>query len=412
MTDPQEKEINQITIKLLNQGSHGCIYRPEIKCDSTIGSSKYISKIQLSEENVKSEMEIGNIVQQKIKDYIYYFAPLLETCPVSLKEIPKEEKDKCEIFETNEIPTEETKYISTKIRYVGNQELEQYLLALPQDDTTLIKNKLLAGYKYLCWGLQKLANNDIIHFDIKEKNIVYDATARLPIIIDFGISFIIDSTLTPQTYHKTFYTKKYYPYWCFDIYLISNIIHTILLPQTQKTIQKMPFLATKNTSLQIVEKIYDSFYLEFNQFARQYMPEFTDAELLEAKKQTIAYYAKYNEKPWEELIKGELRPEIYRTWDHYSLAFSYLIMVKSLSQQSQTAPHTAAPPLATQPVAIQPEPPIVIQPEPPIATQPVAQPATQPPTIKGGSSAAYHDFTLFLKQIVLSAPDKRPQPAP
>ena len=364
-TEIKNEEINRVTIKLLNQGAHGCIYRPEIKCDSTIGSSNYISKIQTNIENVKSEMIIGEEVKEKIKDYIYYYAPILETCDVYLKEIPKEEKEKCEVLinynENNEIKSETKKYISTKIRYIGNEELETYILNLPQEDKKLINEKMEASYKYICLGLQKLADNDIVHFDIKEKNIVYDINARLPIIIDFGISFK-PLTLNKSTYETAFYTKKYYPYWCFDIYLISNIVQVILLPEKKNipTIQKLPYIVTKTVNLEIIEKIYDTYYLEFIKFTKLYLPEFNENELLESKKEIVAYYLSYIDKTWEELIEKELRPEIYRTWDHYSLAFTYLIIIKSI--------------------------------------------------IKNEEINHYEKFTNYLKKIILSAPNKRPQP--
>jgi serine/threonine protein kinase len=364
--DEKDSTINRVTIQLLNQGAHGCIYRPEIKCDSTIGSPKYISKIQTNIENVKSEMEIGELIKEKIKDYIYYYAPLLESCEVSLKEIPKDEKDKCELLqnynEKNEIIPETKKYISTKIRYVGNEELETYMHNLPQEDKSLIKEKLEGSYKYLCWGLKKLADNDIIHFDIKEKNIVYDANARLPIIIDFGISFTT-LTLNKSNYQNIFYTKRYYPYWCFDIYLISNIVQVILQPIENNipTIQKLPYVVTKTVNLEIIEKIYDKYYLEFIEFVKVYLPGFNDTELLESKKQTIEYYyLLYKDKNWEELVEKELRPEIYRTWDHYSLAFTYLIIIRSLIIKEETNP--------------------------------------------------YEEFTNNLKKIVLASPEKRPEP--
>ncbi|NBU90765.1 MAG: hypothetical protein EBS12_04880 [Flavobacteriia bacterium] len=37
-----------------------------------------------------------------------------------------------------------------------------------------------------------MIHHKIVHYDIKENNIIYDDVQHLPIIIDFGLSFRID----------------------------------------------------------------------------------------------------------------------------------------------------------------------------------------------------------------------------
>ena len=67
--DKSENEIrineNNASVKLLNQGTYGCIFRPGIECSSKqLTSNNYITKIQKHREISKNEVLIGEKIQK------------------------------------------------------------------------------------------------------------------------------------------------------------------------------------------------------------------------------------------------------------------------------------------------------------------------------------------------------------
>lgn len=115
-------------IKLINQGTYGCILRPEINCDDgTVGSVKYISKIQKHNKGVEYELFVSSKIKE-IHNYFFYYAILIKECDAILSSISDEEIRKCNILKAIPVNSKkENKYTSTKIRYIGEHSLEKYL---------------------------------------------------------------------------------------------------------------------------------------------------------------------------------------------------------------------------------------------------------------------------------------------
>ena len=130
-----KKKLNKIQktteIKLLNQGTYGCIFTPEINCDDgTVGSVKYISKIQKHNKGLEYELVVSSKVKE-IHNYYFYYAVLIKECNAILSSISEKEIKKCNVLKAIPVnSTKENKYTSTKIRYVGKNSLEKYLKLL------------------------------------------------------------------------------------------------------------------------------------------------------------------------------------------------------------------------------------------------------------------------------------------
>jgi serine/threonine protein kinase len=224
------KEYNEI--KLINQGSYGCIFRPNIPCNkSQTPNKKYISKIQLNDDNITNEFTIGEQIQT-IPLYYLHFSPILSKCIVSVQSLNKDQVEKCNILK--DIPgsssMQNQSLISTKIKYVGNKNIEHYLSSVQSNN---FKSKILFCFYYVLQSIKKMNDKGIIHFDIKEKNIIYDEYIQVPLLIDFGLSFIPESIkessiitpLEPTPPSTIFYTKRVYPYWSIEIFILSYIMN-------------------------------------------------------------------------------------------------------------------------------------------------------------------------------------------
>ncbi len=113
-------------VKLLNQGTYGCIFRPGIECSGKhLTSNSYITKIQKHRQISNNEVLIGKKIQ-KIAGHEKYYAPILETCDISVRDLKNiEEVKKCD-FMKNADEFLDKQYESNKIRYVGKNTLGDY----------------------------------------------------------------------------------------------------------------------------------------------------------------------------------------------------------------------------------------------------------------------------------------------
>lgn len=204
--------------KLLNQGTFGCIYSPEIPCGSskqTTVKNKYspvfLSKIQITEEG-EIENNLGKQISN-IPNYKNFFAPATTLCNVDIGVINDEEISKCKVLsDTNK------KFTSSRIRYVGSLNLAKFLKKYKDDDVLLIK-KIIETNLYIQHSLKLLYENDVIHYDLKSNNIMMDDKYGVPIIIDFGLSFNIKQLSSNYKEFYVFYDK--HPYWSIEIMLLS-----------------------------------------------------------------------------------------------------------------------------------------------------------------------------------------------
>lgn len=374
-----DEEKSQKKIKLLNQGAYGCVYRPNIECDGNIGNNKYVTKIQLNKDNVLDELSISEIIK-KIPNFQYFFAPLIQSCNVSISLLNSENIKDCDLLK-DEKKISNQKFLSTKVRYVGNKNIEEYFLSIliieylkyiqdyqkvtflkeEKNLNSYIKNKtylktlpiftpsmnekipyfffenimikkISYTYYYLLKAIQKLQIFNIIHFDIKEPNILYDEWNQSPIIIDFGISFDLSIPPSLEKQAKFFYTKKFYIYWCIDIFIINYIVQDIRnILNTNKNEEDILFTPKLSNDIITKEKmniIINEFFENLKNYLNSIPTMNEEIILFESKIQN--FLTPFIGKKWEELFDFLFKKELYSSWDNYSLAMSYLFISNSV----------------------------------------------------------------------------------
>ena len=294
-------------IKLISQGSYGCIFKPGFTCSGKIEQNeKYITKVQKKKKTSEKETEIGKKLK-KIKNYRKYYAPIIETCEVNLHKITKKQEiEKCNFIDTKK----EEVYESNKIAYIGKETLADYY-SNNLNNTKQILKSMMEQQIVLLEGLDKLFKQKIIHLDLKCNNIMINAENR-PIIIDFGLSFEIKD-LEKENYEKIFfvYGPDYSP-WCIDIAMICYICNEMGDNWTEEEV-----------SLETIEKVVKE-YVKKNTMIKQY---FTQEEKEEYTENMIDYFKNkqtIGEKMVLEILeKGE-------TWDNYALNTIYLELFRNL----------------------------------------------------------------------------------
>ena len=296
-----KKGISEANVVLLAQGTYGCIYHPGMSCNHEQLSTKYITKIHSpNERTANNEITISKKIQT-IPNYESYFSPVLEDCKVNLAKIEREEAKKCTfVKDVNKT------YISTRTRYIEGDTLLKYI----EKHNSLTTIYFI--YNKLCKSVEKLAKHNIVHFDLRENNMIITKQGQ-PIIIDFGISIDFDQKVFDQKAfdQKAFdqkaldpifyaYTTKYKP-WCIEIVLIS-------------------YMVQHNTTNISIEKIMEIFDEVTNHFEKiPYLP-----------------LPKYREHFKNHVAPNVSLPQLletYKRWDTYAVA---IILIQMLEKTKQT----------------------------------------------------------------------------
>lgn len=303
-------------IQLINQGTYGCIYKPEFSCDNQPHNHPYkkkmISKITKKDNEATQENDLGKIIQT-IPQYNSYFAPILNSCPINLGEINNEELQKCQFIQNEKQTLDSSEgnlYNSNTIRFVGKQSIHDVLYGSSFP-------KILSCHIHLLKALTLLQTIDdpIIHYDLKENNIIFDEVYSVPIIIDFGISF---QSSKLKTINKDVFYVHYdkYPPWCIEIVILSYIVHNI---QGDNSITNQDISDLKTVCSNFVKQ---------NPVLKT---GFDSNELLEFENSLLLFIDSFVSKSWEDLTQSLVAK--YLTWDNYSICVIFYDILINVVEQ-------------------------------------------------------------------------------
>ena len=286
---------------LLNQGGFGCIFYPGFNCmgKPSKRGTKFVSKLQMNDFTAKNEIYISSLIRQ-IPNYTLYFLPVIASCPISLAAIDPKYIDKCKIIEKHNYD----EYLLLELPY-----LEHISFAVLFADTTRTTRHqfltFIETYKYISIAIAALLERNIVHYDIKEENILYSTKFENPILIDFGLSIPIQevkkSNLADYFY---VYAPKYY-LWPIEVHAINYMLYKGQL--------------TKEV---IVELVND--YVANNAGLLSFSSNFKERYVKSAVEFLAGYLSMNKTEAITELIK------FYKTWDLYALSIMYLKFLRLL----------------------------------------------------------------------------------
>lgn len=233
--------------KFLNEGGYGCIYYPGIKCDGKPQvTKKVVSKLQRNNESAENEIKMGERIKA-IPNYQLYFLPVITSCPVRLSKINPKLLTACSNISERDIEEDKVKdlskgkgkgkdqdkdqdqdqdrgYILMEVPYILNKSFYTILIDMYASKKHVIIG-IIENYTYLLEALETLLSANIVHFDIKSGNILYNQQTHLPLILDFGLSIYIPD-LTAETMDIYFYnyTPDYY-IWPLEVHVINYLMY-------------------------------------------------------------------------------------------------------------------------------------------------------------------------------------------
>lgn len=375
LTDPNGV-IATTQLELIGKGSYGCIYTPHVNCSSNFDAKsgqnssntyvKYISKIQILTtemdhsksvkkdsqewENYKKEIVKLNLtgevlketlfgkIIQSVPNYYMYFSPILTSCPIDINILSLEEIKKCDIFDqkNNSNNSKDYKYVNSKIQYIEGPPLSQYFKEILKKQPRIFVKQFIQTYHHLMKSINLLqkgpdSNSIIIHYDLKDNNIIFDTKRGIPIIIDFGLSFskkVLFEFEHPKILKELFYVYyETYDPWCIDIVILSYITQNILLKAGDDLIKEI--YEKGNVNVKELKQVVEQFIN--NNDILKWLDGLNGFNELNTKmkNQWYSYIDSFEGKSWKDFII-DLRQR-YILWDAYSVSICYLNYLRNLN---------------------------------------------------------------------------------
>jgi serine/threonine protein kinase len=294
-------------IRLLSQGAYGCIFKPETTTKQN-GNPEFITKIQKMQSTSDNETVIGKQIM-KIKHYEDYFAPVLKSDKINIGMIEDDEVKKCDFLKKD---STNTSYESNQILYVGKLTLSDYLTEVAKNNPNLFIEIFISGHIILLEAIQRLIGAGIIHYDLRENNIMVRDSDGRPIIIDFGLS--IDTTTEIKPSEEFYIYNNEYAPWCIDIVFISYIVNELGTEWR-----------TKTATVPEMTRLVDEYINKNNGIKTILIPD----ERTSLKTRLIGFFTRYDNKPWQNIYDELLK---YRnSWDNYSISVIYLFLFDNLN---------------------------------------------------------------------------------
>lgn len=211
-------------------GGYGCVYRPPITCKGVPSPDKAsqlagtVSKLQLSSRMAKNELLIGKLVAKLPRSQDYFVTPE-STCQVPVFQFPVPLASGCSPVSDGATTT--TQIVIIQMRDIPHQKLGWVPPKSNEDELRNMLRNLLEGFPHCLQAIGLLQERDepIVHFDLKADNIFAPAPPQLPLIADFGISFLPLKQTTETIKGTTIAYEPGYYIWPPEIHLLAFLLH-------------------------------------------------------------------------------------------------------------------------------------------------------------------------------------------
>ena len=228
MPAKNSQEISDSGVDVIGEGTFGCAHKPSMMCrDKTRRNENEISKLMTTANAIKELKEFA-LIDAADKRKQFYLGKPSECKPARiLSNIRSMRKCPSGRFEPERIDD----YSLLVMKY-GGQDLEQF----GEEVATWTKTKEHVDAIELFWlevvrlfyGLKVLHDNNVVHHDLKQQNIVYDRATNRVNFIDFGFMEKKSSRIYASKLSANWLGNKHHwsfpleaVYWNKDIYMLA-----------------------------------------------------------------------------------------------------------------------------------------------------------------------------------------------
>lgn len=285
----QKKNQNQIQNKkrvirqkwtFKGKGSYGCVIHPAIPCDDTDvkNRNKHVSKIFYEDEYADDEIFKSELINNFDKNQQYSIKPL-KSCLIDTKNLPLQIHEECNFEDgmTTNSYSKFNKNLTFKKQIIYEDagiSLRNIFDVYPQ----IMYEDMLVYFQNLFEAVVKLNEANLIHLDIKPRNIVFniDNKGRELRLIDFGLAHekrIARISLKSRSGSFWERVKKKYDYYPFD-FLLFDVLFDEKIPKNERSYMFLTRLTQQtnsqlnsrysfihNTYRKFINEKYNSFFL-------------------------------------------------------------------------------------------------------------------------------------------------------
>tara|TARA_Y100000741_G_C18240037_1_gene553268 strand:- start:292 stop:1515 length:1224 start_codon:yes stop_codon:yes gene_type:complete len=307
---------------LLSQGGFGCVYYPGLKCDNENDSKKdankkFVTKLQKKNFTSNNELNIGLTIK-KNKYYEFFFLPVVSQCPVNIRAYKKKHED--ELKECEVIKDEDAKYMLMKIPYVKSKPVIDSIFNETKNKKHIMIS-LIELYGASLKAIRILIENNIVHFDLKSDNILYDTKNNHTKIIDFGLSIPIKKLNNDNLKEYFYIYAPEYFVWPLEVHVINFLLYEY---NGDKVDKKYIDDISKKISTEYVES-----NKALNLFTKDFQSKYADLCELQVKKYLKIAAKNDSDLTQKEYIIYELI-KFNDTWDNYSVSIMILRIIDML----------------------------------------------------------------------------------
>lgn len=295
----------------IGEGGYGCVFHPEINCKGKeTKNKKYVSKIQMNDYSSKNEIHIGSYLTKSLKnkDKIFLtnnFAPVISSCKIDIKNINNDLIKDCDILKKYKM---ENNFVISKIRYINMQDFDTFIIK--EINNRELLSFIINSYEHLLNSINKLIELNIIHFDLKGPNIVFDKSIDLPILIDFGLSINMDNLILSNLYNYFYVYAPQYYIWPLEVHYMNLLIHVTASPTNEQLFNLARDFTLKHRALISFSDNFKSKYIEL------------------CYKILLSYNTLSLEGKKNKILKA------WKSWDNYSLSVIYIKIIYYLNKNT------------------------------------------------------------------------------
>lgn len=170
--------------KVIGEGTYGCVHKPSLKCTRKKQTyTNKVSKLMLHKDAV-DELKENRLISNVDKEKNFSLGKP-EKCKPSKKKQNLKYIDACEDFDRDNVND-----YSLLIMNDGGTNLKKFALGAHDNvktyDTQVQMELFWIEVLRLFYGLMKFDDYDIIHYDLKPQNLVYNSDTNRINYIDFG----------------------------------------------------------------------------------------------------------------------------------------------------------------------------------------------------------------------------------